>query len=152
MPLASNAPATEAVTQSNATQSWGVQVTLSKPVTSRAYTLASITGLLAVMALVAVAVAVLVASFVAHRFATPVVRLTEASRRVAEGDLTARVNTEAESGTRIVACAVFEAAPALLPARAELVRLSCRASPHRSGRCCTVQLRATWQVRPGPWG
>jgi len=71
------APATEAVTQSNSTQAWGVQVTLSKPV----------------------AVAVLVASFVAHRFATPVVRLTEASRRVAEGDLTARVNTEAESGT-----------------------------------------------------
>jgi len=93
------APATEAVTQSNSTQAWGVQVTLSKPVTSRAFTLASITGLLAVMALVAVAVAVLVASFVAHRFATPVVRLTEASRRVAEGDLTARVNTEAESGT-----------------------------------------------------
>jgi signal transduction histidine kinase len=78
---------------------WGIVVTLSNPASSRDSTLASITGLLIVMALVAVAVAVLVASFVAHRFATPVVRLTEASRRVADGDLTARVNTEAESGT-----------------------------------------------------
>ena len=92
-------PATETVTQANAIQSWGVAIKLANPVTSRGSTLASITGLLLVMALVAVAVAVLVASFVAHRFATPVVRLTEASRRVAEGDLTARVNTEAESGT-----------------------------------------------------
>jgi signal transduction histidine kinase len=78
---------------------WGLEVQLSNPFTGRASTLAAITGLLLIMALVAVAVAILVASFVAHRFATPVMRLTEASRRVAEGDLTARVNTESESGT-----------------------------------------------------
>ncbi len=93
------APATQPIARANAVQSWGLEVRLSNPYTSRASTLTSITGLLLVMALVAVAVAVLVASFVAHRFATPVVRLTEASRRVAEGDLTARVNVEDESGT-----------------------------------------------------
>jgi signal transduction histidine kinase len=92
-------PARSSYAQNHPIQPWGLEVTLSNPNTSRASTLASITGLLLVMALAAVAVAILVAWFVAHRFATPVVRLTEASRRVAEGDLTARVNTEAESGT-----------------------------------------------------
>ncbi len=92
-------PATQLIARANAVQPWGLEVELSNPYTSRASTLASITELLLVMALVAVAVAVLVASFVAHRFATPVVRLTDASRRVAEGDLSARVNVEAESGT-----------------------------------------------------
>ncbi len=92
-------PASQQVTQVNPVQDWGMEVTLSNPATGRASTLASITGLLVVIALVAVMVAVLVASFVAHRFATPVVRLTEASRRVAEGDLAARVATHGESGT-----------------------------------------------------
>jgi signal transduction histidine kinase len=92
-------PARQSVSRPNAYQAWGFEVVLANPYTSRASTLASITGLLLVMALVAVAAAVLVASFVAHRFAVPVVRLTDASRRVAEGDLAARVNTEAESGT-----------------------------------------------------
>jgi signal transduction histidine kinase len=92
-------PAKSSVAISHPVQPWGIEVTLSNPNTSRASTLAAITGLLLVMALVAVFVAVLVASFVAHRFATPVVRLTEASRRVAEGDLSARVTVEAESGT-----------------------------------------------------
>ncbi|MHB8959505.1 MAG: ATP-binding protein [Candidatus Limnocylindrales bacterium] len=92
-------PAKSSVAESHPVQPWGLEVTLSNPNTSRASTLTAITGLLLVMALVAVFVAVLVASFVAHRFATPVVRLTEASRRVAEGDLSARVTMEAESGT-----------------------------------------------------
>ncbi len=92
-------PAKSSLAESHPVQPWGLEVTLSNPNTSRASTLAAITGLLLVMALVAVFVAVLVASFVAHRFATPVVRLTEASRRVAEGDLSARVTMEAESGT-----------------------------------------------------
>lgn len=92
-------PAVQDVARSNAIQDWGLRVVLSNPYTSRASTLASITGLLLVMAFVAVFVAMLVASFVAHRFATPVTRLTDASRRVAEGDLSARVDTEEESGT-----------------------------------------------------
>ncbi|HEY4753814.1 MAG TPA: ATP-binding protein, partial [Candidatus Limnocylindrales bacterium] len=93
------APAQAQLAQFHPNQPWGLQVTLSNPTASRASTLTSITGVLVVMALVAVFVAMLLASFVAHRFATPVVRLTDASRRVAEGDLTARVNAEAESGT-----------------------------------------------------
>lgn len=93
-------PSMQPLAQPHEVQDWGLEVTLSNPNTSRASTLASITGLLLIMALVAVFVAVLVASFIAHRFATPVMRLTEASRRVAEGDLSARVHPGAESGAR----------------------------------------------------
>jgi signal transduction histidine kinase len=94
------APAQAQLAQFHPKQPWGLQVTLSNPTASRSSTLTSITGVLLVMALVAVAVAILLASFMAHRFATPVVRLTDASRRVAEGDLSARVNAEASSGTQ----------------------------------------------------
>ena len=54
-------------------------------------TLAAISGLVLVMAGIAFGVAVLVAAFLAHRFTTPLTRLTEASRRLAEGDLSSRV-------------------------------------------------------------
>lgn len=84
----------------NAVQDWGMVVTLSNPYTSRASTLAAITGLLLVMASAAFMVAVLVAAFIAHRFTTPITRLTEASRRLAEGDFTSRVTSdELSSGT-----------------------------------------------------
>jgi two-component system phosphate regulon sensor histidine kinase PhoR len=77
-----------------------MSVTLSNPYTSRASTLAAITGLLLLMAAIAFMVAVLVAAYVAHRFSTPITRLTEASRRLAEGDLGSRVATdELSSGT-----------------------------------------------------
>jgi signal transduction histidine kinase len=79
---------------------WGVQVRLSNPYTSRATTLVSINGLLLVMAAAAFAVAVLMAVFLAGRFATPITRLTEASRRLADGDLSSRVaNDELSSST-----------------------------------------------------
>jgi signal transduction histidine kinase len=85
---------------SNAVADWGMVVTLSNPYTSRASTLAAITGLLLVMASISFLVAVLVAAFVAHRFTTPLTRLTEASRRLAEGDLASRVPAdEVVSGT-----------------------------------------------------
>ena len=74
-------------------------VTLSNPYTSRASTLAAITGLLLVMAGVAFLVAVLVAAFLARRFTTPLTRLTEASRRLAEGDLSSRVTTDEVSSS-----------------------------------------------------
>jgi signal transduction histidine kinase len=92
-------PATQSSTTTNTVQDWGLQVTLRNPYTSRASTLAAITGLLLVMALAAVLVAVLVAAFFAHRFATPVTRLTDASRRLAEGDFTSRVSLDAASGS-----------------------------------------------------
>jgi signal transduction histidine kinase len=93
-------PARADVARTNRVQDWGMSVTLSNPYTSRANTLAAITGLLLVMASAAFMVAVLVAAFIAHRFTTPITRLTEASRRLAEGDLTSRVATdELSSGT-----------------------------------------------------
>ena len=70
---------------------WGIVVTLSNPYTARSTTLAAISGLVLVMAGIAFGVAVLVAAFLAHRFTTPLTRLTEASRRLAEGDLSSRV-------------------------------------------------------------
>jgi signal transduction histidine kinase len=86
--------------RANPVEDWGMVVTLSDPYTSRASTLAAITGLLLVMAALALGVAVLVAAFLAHRFTTPITRLTEASRRLADGDLTSRVPTdELSSGT-----------------------------------------------------
>ncbi len=87
-PVQSDAGRTNAVTD------WGIRVELSNPYTSRASTLATINGLLLVMAAAAFLIAVLVAAFLAHRFTTPITRLTDASRRVAEGDLGARVGTD----------------------------------------------------------
>ena len=85
---------------SNAGRDWGMVVTLSNPYTSRASTLAAIAGLLLVMASMAVLLAVLLAAVIAHRFTTPLTRLTEASRRLAEGDLASRVpSDELSSGT-----------------------------------------------------
>jgi signal transduction histidine kinase len=79
---------------------WGLVVTLSNPYTSRASTLANVTALLLIMASVAFLVAVLVAAFLAHRFTTPLTRLTEASRRLADGDLSSRVaSDELSQGT-----------------------------------------------------
>jgi signal transduction histidine kinase len=93
-------PAQDDLRQTNPVQAWGMVVTLSNPYTSRASTLAAITGLLLVMASVAFFVAVLVAAFLAHRFTTPLTRLTEASRRLAEGDLSSRVaSDELSQGT-----------------------------------------------------
>ncbi len=94
------ASASAGTTHVNAVQDWGMVVTLSNPHTSRASTLAAITGLLLVMASAAFMVAVLVAAFIAYRFTTPITRLTEASRRLAEGDFTSRVTSdELSSGT-----------------------------------------------------
>jgi signal transduction histidine kinase len=70
---------------------WGMEITLSNPYTSRASTLAAITGLLLVMAGIAFGIAVMVAAIIAARFTLPITRLTDASRRLAEGDLGSRV-------------------------------------------------------------
>lgn len=72
-------------------QDWGLVITLSNPYTSRATTLSAITGLLLLMATIAFLVSMVVASFLAYRFATPLKRLTDASRRLKEGDLSSRV-------------------------------------------------------------
>jgi signal transduction histidine kinase len=85
----------------NAVRDWGMIVTLSNPYTSRASTLAAIAGLLLVMASLAVLVAILLAAFIAHRFTTPLTRLTEVSRRLAEGDLSSRVPADGVSSSTL---------------------------------------------------
>ncbi|MEW5992504.1 MAG: HAMP domain-containing sensor histidine kinase [Chloroflexota bacterium] len=72
-----------------------VEVTLSNPYTYRATAIATTTGLLAVIGLGALAVAIVAAAALARRFTTPLRRLTEASRGLAEGDLARRVPTDA---------------------------------------------------------
>ncbi len=70
---------------------YAVIVTLSNPYTFRATALANVTGLLAAVALFALGLSVLVSAAMARRFTTPLRRLTEASRGLAEGDLSQRV-------------------------------------------------------------
>ena len=72
-----------------------VEVTLSNPYTYRATAIATTTGLLAIIGLAALVVSVVAAAALARRFTTPLRRLTEASRDLAEGDLARRVPTDA---------------------------------------------------------
>jgi signal transduction histidine kinase len=78
----------------SAASSYGLGIALSDPFTFRASTLRTITSLLVIVALIALAASVVVAAFVARRFTSPLVRLTEASRALAEGDLSRRVPVE----------------------------------------------------------
>jgi signal transduction histidine kinase len=71
--------------------SYAVEITLSNPYTFRATALANVTGLLAAIALFALGMSVVVSAAMARRFTTPLRRLTEASRGLAEGDLSRRV-------------------------------------------------------------
>jgi signal transduction histidine kinase len=95
------APARTDFATMNAVQDWGMVIVLSNPYTSRASTLAAIAGLLLVMAAIALLFAVLVAAFLAHRFTAPLTRLTETSRRLAEGDLGSRVPADAASSSTL---------------------------------------------------
>jgi len=74
---------------------YGVEVTLINPYTYRAGAIENVTGLLAITGLLALAVAVFVAAMLARRFTSPLRRLTEASRDLAEGDLARRVPSDA---------------------------------------------------------
>ena len=81
-------------------QEYAVEITLSNPYTFRATALANVTGLLAAIALFALGLSVLVSAAMARRFTTPLRRLTEASRGLAEGDLTRRVpESEVRAGS-----------------------------------------------------
>ena len=70
-------------------------VELRQPYTRRASTVGAMTGLLMVIALIAFGIAVIVAAILSRRFTSPLRRLTDASRRIAEGDLASRVSPEA---------------------------------------------------------
>jgi len=73
---------------------YAVQVTLANPYTFRASAIANLTGLLIAIGLFALALSVIVAAGLARRFTTPLRRLTDASRALAEGDLGSRVPLE----------------------------------------------------------
>ena len=81
----------------NTVRDWGMVVTLSNPYTSRASTIAAVTGLLLVMAALSFVVAMFLAAFFALRFTAPLTRLTDASRRLADGDLGSRVPADGVS-------------------------------------------------------
>jgi signal transduction histidine kinase len=70
---------------------YSVEVTLSDPYTYRATAISSVTGLLVAIGLVALGLAVVVSAALARRFTNPIRQLTDASRALAEGDLTRRV-------------------------------------------------------------
>jgi signal transduction histidine kinase len=70
---------------------FAVEVTLSDPYTFRATAVSNVAALLAAIALFALGLAVIVAAGLAQRFTTPLRRLTEATRALAEGDLSQRV-------------------------------------------------------------
>ncbi len=70
---------------------WGVKVTLSNPYTTRAYTLATVTTLLAVTVLGALLAALVMGALIAGRFTRPLRRLSEATHRFGGGDLANRV-------------------------------------------------------------
>jgi len=74
---------------------YGVEVRLQNPYTYRAAAISNVTGLLAITGLIALAVAVLVAAMLTRRITTPLRRLTEASRDLAEGDFARRVPSDA---------------------------------------------------------
>ena len=77
-----------------------IEVTLSNPYTFRQTAIANVTSLLAAVGIVALGLAIVVAAGTALRFTTPLRRLTEASRSLAEGDLSKRIeHTDARAGS-----------------------------------------------------
>jgi signal transduction histidine kinase len=68
-----------------------VEITLADPYTYRATAINNVTGLLVAIGLFALGLAVVVSAALARRFTNPIRQLTDASRALAEGDLTRRV-------------------------------------------------------------
>jgi signal transduction histidine kinase len=72
-------------------QPFVIGVQLSNPYTFRQAAIANVTSLLAAVGIVALGLAIVVAAGTALRFTTPLRRLTEASRSLAEGDFAKRI-------------------------------------------------------------
>jgi len=84
----------EIVEVTSAAIPYAVEVTLMNPYTYRATAISNVTGLLAITGLIALAVAIVIAATLTRRITTPLRRLTEASRDLAEGDFARRVPIE----------------------------------------------------------
>jgi signal transduction histidine kinase len=72
-------------------QRYTMEITIADPFTYRATAINNVTGLLIAIGLFALGLAVIVSAALARRFTTPIRQLTDASRALAEGDLTRRV-------------------------------------------------------------
>ena len=70
---------------------WAIEVRLNNPYTFRATAVQNVAGLLIAIGLFALGLSMIVAAGLAQRFTTPLRRLTEATRGLAEGDLSRRV-------------------------------------------------------------
>jgi signal transduction histidine kinase len=70
---------------------WYLEVSLSAPYTTRQSTIAGVVWFLFITSASGLLLAIVVAAFLARRFTTPLRRLTEAARALAEGDLARRV-------------------------------------------------------------
>jgi len=70
---------------------WGVESIVANPYTTRASTIATITGLVAIAAFGALLATLLVSTWLAARFTRPLRRLGEATRLIGAGDLSGRV-------------------------------------------------------------
>jgi two-component system sensor histidine kinase BaeS len=91
----------EYLIQASARLPYAVEVTLLNPYTYRAAAIQNVTGLLAIIGLIALAVAIVIAAMLTGRITTPLRRLTEASRDLAEGDYARRVPSDAIEGSPI---------------------------------------------------
>jgi two-component system sensor histidine kinase BaeS len=111
--------------QNRAGFQYALEVTLIDPYTFRAQTLANVTGLILVIGIIGLALAILVAAFLAARFAAPVRRLSEAARSIGEGDLASRVplgEARAGSAELVEVSRQFNAMAARLEESIEIVR------------------------------
>jgi signal transduction histidine kinase len=70
---------------------WYLEVSLSAPYTTRQSTIASVVGFLFISSTGALLLAIVISAVLARRFTTPLRRLTDAARALAEGDLARRV-------------------------------------------------------------
>jgi signal transduction histidine kinase len=73
------------------TPTWSLEVSLSAPYTTRNSTITSVVGFLLFTAAGALVLAIIVSALLARRFTTPLRRLTDAARALADGDLARRV-------------------------------------------------------------
>jgi len=78
---------------------WYLEVSLSAPYTTRNSTIAGVVGFLLLAATGVLLLAIIASALLARRFTTPLRRLTDAARALAEGDLARRVPVDrAHSG------------------------------------------------------